>query len=132
MAVPGTGWVQVGGNALDIAVGADGTVYHVGSEGEGKVYMWDGGGGWIDLNYRLNRPRISAGPDGALWHFGLYGGVFKRSKSGEITDATPGSRDSKHERDIGVGSDGAVWLTHHGSAEGGRRNPLLLIVYCRR
>ncbi|MCB2213457.1 hypothetical protein KQI52_15180 [bacterium] len=56
-------WQELAGAATDIAVGADGTVFIIGSESKGhRIYKWDDGA-WADFpgsNYK----RVAVGPDG--------------------------------------------------------------------
>jgi WD40 repeat protein len=56
-------WQELAGAATDIAVGADGTVFIIGSESKGhRIYKWDDGA-WSDFpgsNYK----RVAVGPDG--------------------------------------------------------------------
>jgi hypothetical protein len=94
------------GLGKDIGVGADGSVWLIGTNPVGAasdfgVYRWNGtdwdgvdGGG----------VRIAVGPDGTPWMVNSVGEVFHRQGTSWGTPL-PGLG-----KDIGVGADGSVWL----------------------
>ena len=99
-------WVQLPGAGRDIAVGADGSVWIVGTNRIGNdygIYKWnapisnwnmiDGGG-----------IRIAVGPDGVPWLVNAAGQIFRRQE-GVSWSLLPGLA-----RDIGVGANGSVWI----------------------
>lgn len=90
-------WQRLPGNALDIGIGADGSVWVVSSEG---VYLWDDQG-WIDFGG--SGSRIDVGPDGRPWVVGFSDQIYTLV-DGEWR-RLPGSAG-----DIGVGADGSVWV----------------------
>ncbi|MBT3341962.1 MAG: hypothetical protein HN712_22120 [Gemmatimonadetes bacterium] len=99
-----TAWEQVEGNALDVGVGADGSVWVTHTPTNG-IYRYTGAG-WVGMGGHGNR--IDAGPnhdacvvvgDGGVW----YG-------NGDVGNWSP-LPGEMFAQDVGVGADGIVWAT---------------------
>ena len=94
---------QLPGSANDIGVGADGSVWVIGTNpttGGFGIYRWTGvtwqavdGGG----------TRIAVAPDGQPWVVNSSGLIFRRV--GSTWQQLPGGA-----TDIGIGADGSVWV----------------------
>ncbi len=70
-------WQKIPGSATDVAIGADGSVFIIGTNSQDhKIYRWDDGA-WTALpgsNFR----QLSVGPDGKVWATkGDDGKIFK-------------------------------------------------------
>lgn len=91
------GWQRLPGEALDVGIGADGSVWVASYEG---IYFWDGQG-WIDFGG--SGSRIDVGPDGRPWVVGFSDRIYTLVDNN--WQRLPGSAG-----DIGVGSDGSVWV----------------------
>jgi hypothetical protein len=101
----GNAWRQLPGLAKDIGVGADGSVWIVGTnpsgtKGDFGAHRWTGkdwqgveGGG----------VRIDVDPRGNPWMVNAKGEIFRRVK--DTWKRVPGLA-----KDIGVGADGSVWI----------------------
>lgn len=71
-------WVRVPGDARDIGVGADGSVWVIGSDerqGGYGIYHWNGGG-WVKV--RGSARQVSVGPDGNPWVVNRDGEIYTR------------------------------------------------------
>ncbi len=90
-------WQRMPGFALDIGIGADGSVWAAYYEG---IYRWNGLG-WD--NYGGSGSRIDVGPDGTPWVVGFSDRIFTLTSNGWLQ--LPGEAG-----DIGVGADGSVWV----------------------
>ncbi|MFK7865657.1 MAG: tectonin domain-containing protein [Pseudohongiellaceae bacterium] len=90
-------WQRLPGEALDIGIGADGSVWVASYEG---VYKWDGAG-WTDFGGAGSR--IDVGPDGRPWVVGFSDRIY--TLQGDSWRRLPGEAS-----DIGVGANGAVWV----------------------
>ena len=90
-------WQRMPGYALDIGIGADGSVWVAYYEG---VYRWNGFS-WD--NYGGSGSRIDVGPDGTPWVVGLSDRIYTLTSTGWLQ--LPGEAG-----DIGVGADGSVWV----------------------
>ena len=100
-----TAWQQVGGAAKDIATGADGSIWAIGTNPVGAgsdfgIYQWDGstwqnrGGGGV---------RIAVGNDGNPWVVNSANQIFQLQGSAWVQ--RPGAG-----KDIATGADGSVWV----------------------
>lgn len=100
-----TAWQQVGGAAKDIATGADGSIWAIGTNSVGAgsdfgIYKWDGstwqnqGGGAV---------RIAVASNGQPWVVNSAGQIFRREGTGWVQ--MPGGA-----KDIATGADGSVWV----------------------
>lgn len=90
-------WQRLPGEALDVGIGADGSVWVASYEG---IYLW-GGQDWIDFGG--SGSRIDVGPDGRPWVVGFSDRIYTLVDNN--WQRLPGSAG-----DVGVGSDGSVWV----------------------
>lgn len=70
-------WIRRPGEGRDIGIGADGSIWLVGtssSDGGHGVYRWNGGG-WNQVIGSLRQ--ISAGPDGSPWAASSSGKIYR-------------------------------------------------------
>jgi Tectonin domain len=105
-------WQQRTGRARDVGVGADGSIWVIGTNPVGTGFSGDFG------IYRLNgstwegvdggAARIAVGPDGKPWVVNKNGEIFHRVVNTWVK--FPGLA-----KDIGVGANGSVWIigTNH-------------------
>jgi virginiamycin B lyase len=101
----GSAWQVIPGNSRDIGVGADGTVWGVGTDG--RVYRHGPGapGDWQDME-GIETARIDVDPHGVAWTVQDNGRIWR-------SDGTPGGWipvPGAEGQDIGVGGDGSVWI----------------------
>ena len=101
----GSAWQVIPGNSRDIGVGADGTVWGVGTDG--RVYRHGPGapGDWQDME-GIETARIDVDPHGVAWTVQDNGRIWR-------SDGTPGGGipvPGAEGQDIGVGGDGSVWI----------------------
>jgi hypothetical protein len=97
-------WVKVTGNATDIGIGADGSVWIIGAnrtQGGFDIYKWNGNGWNLVPGGAV---RIAVDPKGNAWVVNNTNNVFRFSGSTFVQ--LPGS-----VRDIGIGANGAIWCT---------------------
>jgi peptidoglycan hydrolase-like protein with peptidoglycan-binding domain len=108
-------------NARDIGVGADGSVWIVGSTpfGDGfRVSKWDGLlqiGHWLDSDG--GAVRIAVGPTGIPWVVTAGGFIYRHTTSSTTTgiwEILPG-----RANDIGIGANGEVWIIGIDRSSGG-------------
>ncbi len=90
-------WERMPGEALDIGIGADGSVWVVYYEG---VYRWSG---LFWENFGGSGSRIDVGPNGQPWVVGFSDRIYTLGEGGWVE--LPGEAG-----DIGVGADGSVWV----------------------
>lgn len=90
-------WQRIPGEALDVGIGADGSVWVASYEG---VYLWNGLG-WI--NYGGSGSRIDVGPNGQPWVVGMSDHIYTLVEG--FWQELPG-----FAGDIGVGADGSVYV----------------------
>jgi hypothetical protein len=111
----GSHWVRVQGGAIDIGIGADGSVWVCGSDDNGldgaRIYKWKGGDNWQSIDGLATR--IAVAPDGSPWVVNRPGGIFRRV--GNAWDQLPSGA-----MDIGIGAEGSVWITGTDWHEDGR------------
>jgi Tectonin domain len=101
----GETWHQLPGSAKDIGVGADGTVWIIGTDPSGTADNF-GAHKWTGKDWRRvegGGVRIDVDPSGNPWMVNAKGEIFRRVK--DTWEHLPGSA-----RDIGVGADGSVWI----------------------
>ncbi len=102
-------WKALAGAATDISIGADGSVWVIGTNkvnGGFGIYRWNGKT-WKRVPGGATR--LDVGPKGNAWVVNTHGNVFRFN--GKKFVGVPG----KHKaRDIGVGANGAVWITGFG------------------
>jgi hypothetical protein len=102
-------WQKLAGRGLDVAVGAEGSVWMVGWPGDpvafptlnGDIYRWSGTA-WVEVGGGARR--ISVDATGAAWIVTGNGDVFRRATDTWVKLPGRGS-------DIACGPDGSVWLT---------------------
>ncbi len=117
----GSEWIKMpGGDAKDIGIGADGSVWLIGAgtgPGGNRTWKWDpASNGWLDMGG--NGARIAVDPQGNAWMVQTadVGGQIWRYTGSSWVKMTGGSA-----VDIGIGADGAVWLAGAGTGPGGNR-----------
>jgi hypothetical protein len=96
-------WSLKTGSARDISVGANGSVWIVGTNpvsGGYGVYKWNGTG-WTGIDG--GGVRIAVDPVGNPWLLNDAGRIFRRN--GDKWIQLPGAA-----KDIGIGKDGSVWV----------------------
>lgn len=74
---PSGQWTQLPGSAIDIGIGADGSVFVIGTDtrGEGRgIYRWNGSG-WSNIEGAA--VRVSVDPAGRPWVTNAQGGIFR-------------------------------------------------------
>jgi hypothetical protein len=107
-------WVQHPGTATDVAVGADGSLWRIGTNAVGggyDIYRWNAGTSVWEL-IDGGAVRIAVGPDGLPWVVNSTGSIYRRTAGGWIL--LPGAA-----RDIGVGADGSAWIIGTNPVGGG-------------
>ena len=106
------GWQQLSGAAQDIGVGADGSVWVVGTNsvpGGFGLWRWTGSE-WAAIDGGATR--IAVGPRGEPWVVNAEGRIFARRANG--WRELPG-----RASDIGVGANGEVWVIGTDASAGG-------------
>lgn len=105
-------WTSIPGRATDIGIGADGSVWIIGTDrasfGGYKVFRW-GGMTWEAVD-SPGAVAIDVGTDGQPWIVDEYGNIFQRTSDAWIQVSGPGQAAS----DIGIGADGSVWIIANG------------------
>ncbi|MCO6008665.1 DUF4157 domain-containing protein [Actinoallomurus purpureus] len=120
-------WVQIPGEASDIAVGGDGSVWAVTKDKkiqrlEGSSWVPAPGGG----------ARIAVDGSGTPWVVSADGGIWRwngRDWTGIDLGGIPSGKNSAGEQvrgasDIGAGADGSVWVTGRTDVDG-KGHPIL-------
>jgi len=105
-------WKQLPGLGTDIAIGAEGSAWVIGTnpvQGGFGIYRWDGGN-WIGVDG--GAVRIAVGPDGTPWVVNDAGQIYHRS--GSSWQLLPGAA-----KDVAVGADGTVWVVGTNAVPGG-------------
>lgn len=100
-------WQRLPGDASDIGVGADGSVWAIGTDersGGYGIYKW--------LGSRWQRVdggalRIDVDPEGTPWIVNNSHSIYRRQGNEWL-------RVGGNARDIGIGADGSVWVTSGG------------------
>jgi len=101
-------WRRMPGKALNMGIGADGSVWHVGTALTGNglgIYRWKGGE-WEQVEGA--GVGIAIGPTGEPWIWNLFGEMYRRE--GETWHQMPGIA-----RYIAIGANGSAW--HVGTVE---------------
>jgi hypothetical protein len=106
-------WEQLSGTAKDIGIGANGSVWIVGTEprfGGYAIYRWDG------RNWELvsddGAVRIDVDPQGNPWIVNDNGSIYRRV--GDRWEQLFGAA-----KDIGIGGEGSVWIVATNPVIGG-------------
>lgn len=97
-------WQRLPGNAADIGVGADGSVWVIGTDersGGYGIYHWLGST-WQRVDG--GALRIDVGPDGVPWIVNDSHSIYRWQDGAWL-------RVGGNARDIGIGADGSVWVT---------------------
>jgi len=105
-------WKDLPGLAKDIAIGADGTAWVIGTNaayGGFTIHRWDGGN-WPAVDG--GAVRIAVAPDGHPWVVNDANEIYERV--GNVWKIRPGSA-----KDISVGADGSVWVVGTNPMNGG-------------
>ena len=100
-------WRQVHGYAYDVAVGANGAVWVIGTDpqpGGYGIYRLDGFGGFVADGGAL---RIDVEPDGRPWVVNFDHEIYRLGNNG-FWQRMPGLA-----LDIGIGADGSVWVAYY-------------------
>lgn len=106
------GWARMAGDAKDIGVGADGTVWAVGTNDYGDdygLYSWNGRA-WSES--RGSAVRVDVDARGQPWVINSEDEIFRLRNGrweqvyGEATD-------------IGIGADGSIWVVSNDDRSGG-------------
>ncbi len=92
-------WQQVPGQALDIGIGADGSVYHVGLSN--TLYKWTGSG-WSD-SFGSDAAQVAVDPQGNPWTVGKTGQIAKYI--GGVKQVIQGAA-----KDIAIAANGVVFV----------------------
>ena len=119
-------WESVPGEASDIAVGGDGSVWSVGVDGGTVRRLRDGrwepmGGSGVRVAVDGAGVVWTAGADGTVGR--LDGGTWTPVTSEGIPAGTSGGEAVSGALDIGAGCDGSIWVT--GRAADGGGHPVL-------
>jgi surface antigen len=105
-------WQQLSGSAKDIGIGANGTVWVIGTNpvsGGYGIYKWNGSG-WQGIDG--GALRIAVDPSGNPWVVNSSGNIFRRTPNGW-------QMLSGLAKDIGIGADGTVWIIGANPVSGG-------------
>lgn len=100
-------WQRLDGEASDIGVGADGSVWVIGTDERGGgfgIYHWNGAG-WSRVEG--GAVRIDVDPSGMPWIVNDSHDIYRRVDNRWL-------RVAGEARDIGIGADGSVWVTSGG------------------
>jgi hypothetical protein len=103
-----TTWETLPGLARDIAHGADGSVWTIGTDpvgyGDLSIAKW-AGSTWVSANG--GGVRIAVGPNGAPWTVNAKGEFYRHNSDPNVGtwQLQPG-----RATDISVGTDGSVWI----------------------
>ncbi len=106
-------WQQLAGAGTDIASGADGSLWIIGTNatgGSGGVWEFTGSGWQQPLGGAGGR--IAVGPDGQPWIVNASHQIFCHSQTGWLQ--IPGAA-----HDVGIGADGVVWVIGTNPVGGG-------------
>ena len=108
----GSSWGQIGGQAHDVGIGADGTVWVVGwtnVAGGYNIAKWNGSF-WVDVPG--GAVRIDVAPDGRAWIVNDAGLIFRYNGSGW-------EQIGGQAHDISIGADGTPWVVGWTGVAGG-------------
>ena len=118
LSLPGTtiaqSWRQLPGLGTDVGIGANYSVWLTGLGGNARggygIFYWNGSGWIFAGGYAI---RVSVAPDGTPWVVNNEGKIFRLVNGS--WQQLPGLAS-----DIGIGANGAVWITGlGGNATGG-------------
>lgn len=105
------GWVQTPGSARDIAVGAEGSLWIIGTTdpegGDYPVHKWTGLS-WIRVSVGKG-VRIAVDPKGVPWLVNSVGEIYEGT-SNEASSIAWGEPKPGLANDVAIGADGSVWL----------------------
>jgi hypothetical protein len=108
----GSSWERLPGAAKDIGIGADNSVWVIGTnsvQGGYGIYRWEG------KNWRRidgGAVRIDVDPRGNPWVVNSYDNIYRRV--GDRWEQVFGAA-----KDIGIGADNSVWVIGTNSVQGG-------------
>jgi hypothetical protein len=105
-------WTQLPGAGMDIGVGANGSLWVLGTkavDGGYEIYRWNGSG-WTQV--QGGAVRIDVAPDGNAWVVNSTGQIHRYNGSGWTL--MPGAA-----KDIGIGAKGDVWVIGTDAVPGG-------------
>lgn len=105
-------WDSLPGAASDIACGADGSLWVIGTNpvpGGCGIFQWSGGA-WTQVDG--GAVRIAVAPNGEPWVVNDANQIFRRSAGSWLLQ--PGAAN-----DVGVGADGSVWVIGTNPLPGG-------------
>jgi hypothetical protein len=100
-----TAWLQLPGSISDISIGANGSVWAIGTNpvyGGNGIYQWDAAT-WTWNAVDGGAVRIAVDPSGNPWVVNKFGNIFRRA--GSAWQQVSGSA-----RDIAIGGNGYVWI----------------------
>lgn len=106
----GSAFTQKPGKAVDIDIGADGSVWKLGNTvipgtSDFAVYKWNGSS-W-DQTSSGGGVTITVAPNGVPWIINSAGNIWKKNDSGLTSSFT---QQSGTGSDIDIGANGSVWL----------------------
>ncbi len=115
---PTPNWQQLSGGARDISIGADGSVFIIGTDynynnGGARIFKW-ANNDWTPIGgYAI---AIAVAPNGVPWVVNSFGSIFRRD--GNVWTQVPGGA-----KDIGIGADGSIFIigTDYNYNNGGAR-----------
>lgn len=118
----GTTWDVMPGTATDIGIGADGSIFIIGTQdvsptGGFDILKWNGSNWGILPN--CAGTRIAVGPNGIPWVVNKSNIVYQNIGT-ELWDPVPGVSGN----DIGIGADGSVYVTGADNGTSGYKPPL--------
>lgn len=96
----GLSWTTLPGLAFDIGIGADGTVWVIGTDR--ATWRWNGSD-WE--RHQAEATRIAVAPNGTPWIVGLNNEIFQGPPVNGVWQRMPGAA-----LDIGIGANGQVWV----------------------
>lgn len=105
-------WVQMPEAAIDIGIGAYGTVYVIGNTNTGPgngIFRWNGNG-WVQLPGAALR--VAVDPSGLPWHTNCDNGIYRLTPRGMVQIPGAGT-------DVGIGADGTVYVIGDTIADSG-------------
>ncbi len=101
----GYSWEGMPGTAKAISVGADGSVWKIGTDvrsGGFGIYKYDAAKNTWNQTFLGGAVRIDVGPDGIPWVVNSLDQIFRYTNGSWV-------RKSGSAKDVGVGADGSVW-----------------------
>jgi peptidoglycan hydrolase-like protein with peptidoglycan-binding domain len=103
-------WAALPGAAKDVAIGADGSLWVIGTNPVGTaadfgIYKFNGSG-WDAADG--GAVRIAVDPSGAPWIVNSQGVIFQRTSNSPFSGSW--TQQPGLAKDIGIGFDGSVWV----------------------